>query len=314
MLPNNIREIISRKDAYIFRAEGLISKELVAFQNQVLTELVKTMSGLLDISDGVILNTPKNYRIVSEFERVISELGDMNANKLTGRIITSANKICDFNTDYFKLTVSGDMLKRFDKVVSATNAKMLGRLGYIKDRVVSGGFLDSFARVDDMVTGVNELVIKAVTSQSNMSTLISGLEEYITGGDNMGAMERKLKGFAHDIYQQYDASYSVNMADEFGLNYFIYMGGVIEDTRDMCREFNNMIFNKDEVDFWKTWTPAKAYRISEFKQKDVYAVPSYINYAGYNPLSDRGGYNCRHSLAWISDEMALKQKNRWYKV
>jgi hypothetical protein len=314
MLPNNIREIISRKDAYIFRAEGLISKELVAFQNQVLTELVKTMSGLLDISDGVILNTPKNYRIVSEFERVISELGDMNANKLTGRIITSANKIGDFNTDYFKLTVSGDMLKRFDKVVSATNAKMLGRLGYIKDRVVSGGFLDSFARVDDMVTGVNELVIKAVTSQSNMSTLISGLEEYITGGDNMGAMERKLKGFAHDIYQQYDASYSVNMADEFGLNYFIYMGGVIEDTRDMCREFNNMIFNKDEVDFWKTWTPAKAYRISEFKQKDVYAVPSYINYAGYNPLSDRGGYNCRHSLAWISDEMALKQKNRWYKV
>jgi len=29
-------------------------------------------------------------------------------------------------------------------------------------------------------------------------------------------------------------------------------------------------------------------------------------YPGYDPLVDRGGYNCRHQLSFISDELAFK--------
>jgi hypothetical protein len=33
-------------------------------------------------------------------------------------------------------------------------------------------------------------------------------------------------------------------------------------------------------------------------------VPSYLGYAGYQPLIDFGGYRCRHGIGWISDELA----------
>jgi hypothetical protein len=44
----------------------------------------------------------------------------------------------------------------------------------------------------------------------------------------------------------------------------------------------------------------------EVKVKMVSEVPSYMNYPGYDPLVDRGGYNCRHQLGYISEELAYK--------
>jgi hypothetical protein len=37
-------------------------------------------------------------------------------------------------------------------------------------------------------------------------------------------------------------------------------------------------------------------------------TPGYMNYPGYDPLVDRGGYNCRHIIGWIPDELAFKYR------
>jgi hypothetical protein len=91
------------------------------------------------------------------------------------------------------------------------------------------------------------------------------------------------------------------------MRYFIYQGGLINDSRDFCAAHNNKVWYYKEAFYWGEWTPSKGEYPSgyEIKQIDIYKVPSYLNYPDYDPLIDRGGYNCRHSLGWISEDMAF---------
>jgi len=105
---------------------------------------------------------------------------------------------------------------------------------------------------------------------------------------------------------QYDSAYSTALAEETGLKYFMYMGSLVKDSRDFCVAHAGKIFTREDAEKWRTWTPEKGeypegYQV---KQRDTSAVPSYLNYPGYDPLLDRGGYRCRHFLSWLNTSIA----------
>ena len=144
-----------------------------------------------------------------------------------------------------------------------------------------------------------------------MKDYVKALREMVTGSpDKTGSMERQFQRFAYDIYQQYDAAINLMLGNEMGFKYFIYQGGLIEDSRDFCAAHNNKVWSVLESEIWGEWTPSQGeYPVGyEVKAKDIYSVPSYLGYAGYDPLIDRGGYNCRHAMGWISDDIALKMR------
>jgi hypothetical protein len=145
----------------------------------------------------------------------------------------------------------------------------------------------------------------------NMKDYVKLLKDKITGTENYtGGMERQFQRYAYDLYQQYDAAYNLTLGNEFGFNYFIYQGGLIKDSRDFCAAHNNKVWSVEEMKTWSEWTPSKGEYPAgyEVKQADIYAVPSYLGYPGYDPGIDRGGYNCRHALGWIPDEIAFKMR------
>jgi hypothetical protein len=125
-------------------------------------------------------------------------------------------------------------------------------------------------------------------------------------------LERQFQRYAYDLYQQYDAAYNLTLGNEFGFNYFIYQGGLVEDSRDFCAAHNNKVWSKEEAEKWSEWTPAEGIYPEgyEVKAKNIYEVPSYMNYIGYDPLIDRGGFNCRHSLGWIADDIAVDMRSK----
>jgi hypothetical protein len=144
-----------------------------------------------------------------------------------------------------------------------------------------------------------------------MSTkeFIGVIKDNINGTDEKkGLLDRQFQRFVYDTYQQYDASYNKKMAEEFGMKYFVYQGGIVKDSRDFCVCHNDKVFSIEESELWKTWTPSDC---SEYpdgwpKAKDLSVHPSYMDYPGYDPLVDRGGYSCRHGLAFVPDELAFK--------
>jgi hypothetical protein len=142
------------------------------------------------------------------------------------------------------------------------------------------------------------------------------LRELITGSEDFkgrykpGALDRQFQRYAYDLYQQYDAAYNVTLGNEFGFTYFAYEGGLIIDSRDFCAAHNDKVFSVEESKKWATWTPAQGeFPVRwEVKQTDVNKVPSYLGYPGYDPLIDRGGYNCRHHLGWLPIDLAFKMR------
>ncbi len=89
-----------------------------------------------------------------------------------------------------------------------------------------------------------------------------------------------------DIYSQYQRAAANEIRKDLGMKYAMYQGGLIETSRQFCKERNNKLFSEEEILSW------------QFLNWD--GKPS----TGYNPLYDCGGYNCRHRLDWVSEAFA----------
>jgi hypothetical protein len=242
------------------------------------------------------------YKDFSTTQRLafVSEIGD------TARGLTTLNK------QFFTITMGASLPATFAKVLSATETKMLTAIGIKGGKILGGGFLDSLSANTELLTSVKNLMSQAVTSQVSTKDFIASMNDLITGsGEKPGGIESHLNRYAHDLYMQYDRAYATSLAEETGMKYFIYLGGKVQDSRDFCVAHDGKVWTTEESKKWIEWTPAKGvypegYKI---KQKDKNAVPSYIaSYDGYNPLIHCGGFNCRHHVGYIMQELAEEMR------
>ena len=94
--------------------------------------------------------------------------------------------------------------------------------------------------------------------------------------------------WTHDIYSQMQRIGANRIRIDLGLKYAIYQGGLIATSRDFCEERNRECFSEEEIMSWE--------------KLDWEGKPQ----TGYNALIHCGGYNCRHRLDWVSEQMARR--------
>ena len=280
-------------------------------QSQLFNDIIGALIPELDIKDGLIVDNAKNYRLISILDKTYRDFQKASSQILLDQVVKNTTKISALSANYFSVMLSGDLPKRFDKIITKADKLINLRLGLDGGKLVRGGFLKSFFDSNVLGTDLKNMTSKAVTSNMDMREYVKVLKRMITGSpDYQGGLERQFQRYAYDLYQHYDAAYNLMLGNEFGFTYFIYQGGLIVDSRDFCAAHNNKVWSVDESEEWVMWAPADGeYPMGyEVKQKDVYAVPSYLGYPGYDPLIDRGGYNCRHALGWVNDELAFRMR------
>lgn len=307
-LPIELKDILINKELYIDKAANRLDKILINYQKELVNNILKKFVSQLELNEfGKIKNTLNNYKIVSIIDSVVKDVAKINSAKIKNSIITTAKRIGDFNLEHFTIIglSAANITSRLNDVNKSVETVMFARLGIIKDRIVKGGFIDNFTNPNTITNSVSQTALKHIIAQKSQTELINTLLVEINGEeDKLGLMQRHLRNFAHDMFIQYDRAYSDGIAKEFEMNYFVYAGGLIETSRDFCIEMNDRVFNINEVEYWKTWTPEQRTRDFMPKQKCLSCVPSYIDFDDYDPLIDMGGYNCRHSKMYISDKMA----------
>lgn len=114
--------------------------------------------------------------------------------------------------------------------------------------------------------------------------------------------QKYYKRWTHDIYSQYERVAANQVRVTLGLKFAIYQGGLINDSRSFCIQRNDKCYSEEEIKKWKdlNWI----------------GKPE----SGYDPITDLGGYNCRHRLDWISERLAyrlrpdLDPKNKGKKI
>jgi hypothetical protein len=264
----------------------------------------------LDVVDGVIQDTPKNYRLLASLDKVFQGFAVDQAKVLLPQLTQATEAITSISNNYFLTVATESVLKRFDKITVDVKEITDLRFGLKGGKFVRGGVLeDLFSQFGG--TEVKNIMSKAISGNMDKREFIKQMRGFVTGTDEKpGISERKWKQFAYDVYQQHDAAYNKKLADEFDMKYFIYQGGLVDDSRDFCAAHNNKVWSTEEAKEWVNWTPNQGEYPAgyEVKAKMVSAFPSYMSYPGYDPLVDRGGYNCRHQLGYIPDELAFKMR------
>jgi hypothetical protein len=304
--PRRISEILKRKELFLDEVRAKLENTALRLQVKLFEDIISEIIPQLEVTNGILNDSAHNYRLISQLDKIYDTFNVKIAATILPQINAGITTIQNFGTEYFGLVIAG-LPARFDKIIEGAKVITDLKIGLRASKMIRGGVLMDALKIDPLE--FKQLLSKAVTSQMSTKEFINIIKDNVNGTDiKSGLLDRQLKGFVYDVYQQYDRSYNKKAAEEFGMRYFVYQGGIIKDSRDFCVCHNDKVFSVEESELWKTWKPSDCdnYPAGWPKAKNVDEVPSYLRIVGYSPLDDAGGPRCRHGLAFIPDELAYK--------
>jgi hypothetical protein len=305
-LPKRISEVLTRKDDFIAKREVMLDKTSMKMQEQMLAKVLSDIIPKLDTKDGKILRTLKNYQLLGQLDKVYKDFEKVQRIAFVKEVGDTTKGLMLLSKGYFASTLVSTLPALFDKIAANAYAIMDMRVGLKGGEIVSGGFLETLIADNSLLTELKSFMAKSVSGQIRTKDFIKGLNDIIVGvEDKPGGIQKQIQRYAHDLYMQYDSAINNEMAVELELNSFVYQAGIIETSRDFCAAHDSKVWTRADATLWPQWTPSQGdYPAGYVVKQKTDEVPSYIDYPGYAPLIDRGGYNCRHRIAWISDELA----------
>lgn len=298
-LPKRLSELLKRKQAFIDSQRVKLESTIVRLQSQLFSDILTELIPGLDVKDGQILETTKNYRLLSVLDKTYKDFQAGSTSTLLNQVTYTTSRIGTLSGNYYKAVLSADLMARFESVVARTDKLINLRLGLDGGKLVRGGFLKSLFESNTVGTELKNMTAKAITSGLSMKDFTKQLRDAVTGVDKkVGAMERQFQGFTYDLYQEYDRAYNLTIGNEFGFTYFIYQGGLIDDSREFCVEHNGKVYSIEEAKDWINWvSPTTGEK------------PSYIaSFPGYDPMLNFGGFRCRHFGGFIDDDLAKQMR------
>ena len=278
--------------------EGLYKKKL-DFINSSLSDfdkdLRKLQVGLFDslltnyisqlvIIDGAVVMNRKNRALLLQLDKYLDDFKRTASLKTFAKLGDNMIKMTGLTSDYFNALVGGKKtIANLSKKVEAYR-QLVGISA--EGKVISGSFIDHLAEGGNLRTALSNYMQRSVGGQTDYKTFVKGFKDLVKGSkETNGAYERYVGGYAHDTFFAQGRQQDNFFAEQLGLNYFIYVGTEIKTTRPFCRSRHSKTFSREQGEAWDTmdW---------QGKIEDV-------------PFFDQaGGYNCRHTIRWITDEEA----------
>lgn len=275
-------------------------RQLHGIEKILFLKLLSELNKGLEESDGRITSKKGFVSLGKAVDSIFDTIEKKPFDSLARNTIRDLASVVSMNAKYYKelKVVQGG---RFGEIQKAVQNAINRRLGIDENKDVrTNGYLDQLYATSTARDEIKNLVSKSVTAGVPMRTLEKALRVAIRGTkDAPGVLERTVGGFVLDTYQQADALTNQEFSNRLGLKYFIYSGGLIETSREFCRKRNNKVFTTEESEDWgndSTLPKTKA-------EQEAGGKP-----AGYIPLVDRGRWNCRHRILYISEQMAFARR------
>lgn len=258
-------------------------------------------------ADGKIEKTVSNYASTVFLDKIWnSAFVDSFGKSLLKQFIKDADKQFTLTSSYFAAISP----KHTKAIQSEIRESLFLSMGYDvnKKKLHPQGLLSQVVTDKSAINKVKNIVHQAVATGQPLSGLQSTLKVTIIGNG-------LLKGFFQervpDPYDRFDRQASKEFAQKLDMQYVVYQGGTIDTSRPFCIERNGQVFTVDEVE--RFGTPNDKFGGYTNKSNGEFQGKTKT----YEPFSDLGGYNCRHHLDYITEELAFQlrpeladQKNR----
>lgn len=284
-------DLIKKKISFLENAEKKMGKRVAGLQekllNQILSELLKDLD--FDAS-GLLKTTVKNYARTAQVDTVFNAFRNVFQR---GMLKDFANTLLDIPTisaPYYKKI--GIKASKVDRVIKSTNF-LESYIGFRKGKVIKGSYIDRLGKGEQITAQIKDTLLNAISSNASLSDYTKGLKQLIVGDDKKpGIMERYYKQYAYDTFSQVDSITQDHIAKELDLVYFVYEGSLIQTSRPFCEKRAGKVFHVRETDDWKDDPD-----LVDKKTAD-----------SYQPLIERGRYNCRHWLRYVTKDTAIEMR------
>jgi hypothetical protein len=266
-----------------------LSQKVSVAQQELYNTLIETLLTELDFKDGKLDLSQKNMERLASIDTILDGFRRDVLDTLLSDYSKELIKMRDLSADYFKQTGwEKDVVNKLQNDMSFIEA----RLGInVKGAFVVGGYLDTLAQTPQLRQDLKNVLVQAMSANRSLKNFKNGLNEVVKGSTGKdGMLDAYFHRYAYDSYNQIFEMSNKHFADGLGLKWFIYQGSIIKTTRTFCRKKVGKVFSTDEVEKWRN--------DSDLIEKSTKA--------SYNPLLERGRYNCRHFIAYISEALAKK--------
>jgi len=296
------QQLSELKKDFIEKRQEAMKTTFTASEKRLYEQIFDKIVSGFETENGALVASGKNLNITSELNGIFKQFNKTEYSKIIGKFSSELGQIVDMNSDYFRNVADSATPERFNMVNKEVKSFMSKRIGLnSSSEIVKDSYLDRLIKDETLKNKVKDKLLRGVTNKVPVKKLIKDLQDTIVGNEKVeGGLIQYFNTNIRDTYNQFDRTTSKLYADKLDLKYFVYQGGKIKTSRKFCLKHDGKCYSTDEAKLWE-----KQIGLKDSKGKPIGPI---ANKATYNPLVDCGGYNCRHSLDFISNSLAKRYR------
>jgi hypothetical protein len=276
----------------IHDAAERFGKQLPTIEKKLLDEVLNLTKDL-EVKNGRIITNTANLKLINRIKnklnRAILNKGYL---KEVGGLTNAIGKIKDFQDNYYTNFGQNANNKLFDTLKQQA-----------VDNVVEGLAGQGLAR--NVSNSIANILRQSIISGANLSEMTQQLTTDLAA-DGGGRLSRYAKTYATDAIGQFAGEYNKAIADDLGLDWFMYVGSNLTTTREFCEHLRKKKYiHKSELpDILKGKIDGHQ---CEIYQKTGLPKGMIEGTNVDNFIIRRGGYNCGHEMVPVAREAVPPQ-------
>jgi len=266
-----LKEIIEAKDRALISAPLSFNAAVDAAQRQLLQQALQLV-GQLEYSEGLLVLSETNYARIGQIIEAMR--GTLSRGEYASAVVGLATNMAmqaSLTRDYFD-AVFGDAFSDKALYQMAFKKAQQNALLSLTSEGIDANFLNIFR---DQLTDATSATMSRGQLESTVRLFIEG------DAKRLGRLRGYTGQIADDIFSIIDRSYTKIISEDLDVQFYLYSGGIIDDSRPFCVTRHNKYYHRMEVAAWGSladWTG----KIAGTNQSTIFI------YAG--------GYRCRHSI------------------
>lgn len=272
MKPKKLAEEIEKKALNSF---DKLNKIIISVQNDAYGDVVVVLKKLSLTKDGYIIQNAENRNIIRDANRSFAKaLQSPEYLEGLNRFTVTFSVIDDLNSGYFSSFEGFSPNRQFMKAMQKQAIQDI-------ERTLLNEGLES-----QIKQPLLKILNQNVNTGGSFTGMVEQVRDYIKGTDEVeGKLLRYVKQITKDVLFDYSRTYQNAVASDLGLEFYLYVGGVMDKTRPFCEERAGKFYHHKEVELWAN---------QDWKGKRADTTKSSI-------FIYAGGYNCLHQILPVSE-------------
>jgi hypothetical protein len=299
-LGSNIEDIILK--AVEDFNEGLETSQVNAYN-----KLIGSVKELTLDARGNIKKTAANVKVLKSISKSIEDTLLTDAyKKRVGKYLQSFEAVEAQQTLYFNVIKEG--FKANPMIESIKQQSIQNTVSALTESGLNQAFTQP----------VKDILIKNISTGGSYSALNEELRTFVIGNEEVdGAFLKHTKATTTDAVKSYNSTYNQSIAQDLGLQFYRYVGGLKDTSRAFCEERNKKYFHIEEIRAWGRGEKCCGLEWPIKKNGAAYWDGMKKGTNENNILINRGGWTCNHqyvavSQAVVPDEVVKRAKEKGY--